>query len=762
MKRLFTSLILVAAGLVACQTAPTPVVEKPEYQLLGKLELAFGETPIGMARAKFTPVGLRGQAVVNESQLIFFANTFSTAVRTADNNRFLNAQFWIGNSTGSTLQNLLLVATHRTGNEGGSALKNMNNFNNVNLANYARAVKPSHPMSGNGTVSVVPDKEHLALFSEYDVDRMTAEAGAALGSNEYLLPYGYLVSKFGATGDPDNYYNIPPNTAAYTGEVTVSMRVDGNNEPPSSNAYRFTFTAMVFQQATLPLDKSPIAESLEEISTSAAGTRAGARNAVGGFNQTYFLHNSSNLTVNNNALLKNNVCQVRTAGTIASPTNLSPTLPNFTVGELNDCFGAGGRLALNYGKGFTNVAKFADGRLALVGMTENINQTPINTWGILKPNGANASKQGFFSFGTTNLRTRAVTVDSQGRMIWAAEDRNTISDNQVYIHRRSASVTTSMNVSGGDSTFGTGGTSVITVGSFGSDAYASAVATQSDDKIIVAGVVAGNRIWIRRLNATDGSSDSTFVFSAGFLPATTNLGVSQILSMAIDSNDKIIVTGNTREAIGDDPDLFVARFNADGSADTTFDSDGYKIQALSTSTDDRGQSVVLDGNKILVAGYVVQLVQSQNRKVLTMVRFNSDGTLDTTFNSTGILTRPEDYTDIEAKKVLLQPNGRIIMVSYPLFALQSSTNNDRTVRVERYSSNGALDTAFNPSGTTPGRNEYDVIGVRETAEGAVITGSNTDAKLIVVGATNENGATFRDFLISINLGDIISTGGSSN
>jgi uncharacterized delta-60 repeat protein len=757
MKRALTSLMLVAAGLVACQTAPTPVIEKPEYQLLGKLEVAFGESPIGAARAKFTPVGLRGQAVVNEAQLTFTASTFSTAVRTADDNRFLNAKYTIRNNTGTTLQNLLLVAAHRSGNHGGSAIKTINNFNNVNLNNYARAIKPSHAMNGNGTVSVVANQEHLALFSEYDVDRMTAEASGALGSGEYLLPYGFLVSKIGASADPVNYYDIPNSASTDTGEVTLAMRVDGTNEPPGANAYRFTFTALVFEQVTLPLDKSPIAESLEEISTSAAATRAGARNTVNGFNQTYFLHNSNNLTVNNNALLKNNVCQVRTAGTVASPSNLNPTLPNFTVGELNECFGAGGKLALNYGRGFTDVAKFADGRLALVGMTEDSMATPINTWGILKPNGANTSKQGFFSFATTNLRTRAVTTDSQGRMIWVAENRNATVTNQIYIHRRAASVTTSMNVSGGDSTFGTGGTRIITVGAASSNSYVNAVATQSDDKIIVAGGTSGfqnRQIWMRRLNATDGSVDSTFVFSAGNLPATTSTGFSQILSIVVDSNDKIIVTGNTREAIADDPDLFVARFNADGSADTSFGTDGYRIEVLDSTAEDLAQTVVLDGNKILVAGNI--------SNALAIVRFTSTGALDTTFNTNGKLIISEPLTVIEARKILVQPNGRIVVVSYPFFQANSNTNNDRTVRVERFSNTGARDTSFNQAGAIPGRNEYDVIGVRETAEGAVITGSNTDAKLIVVGATNENGATFRDFLISINLGDIVSTGGSSN
>jgi uncharacterized delta-60 repeat protein len=764
MKKLFSSAAVIAFALVACQTAPTPVIEKPEYQLLGKLEVAFGESPLGVSRAKFTPARLDSQAVVNESQLTFTADTFTTAVRTADNNRFLNAKFTIRNNTGATLQNLLLVAAHRTGNSGGSAIKNINNFNNVNLNNYARAIKPSHAMSGNGTVSVVANQEHLALLSEYDVDRMTTDAGTALGVGEYLLPYGYLASKIGASTDLDNYYNIPNNASTDTGEVTLAMRVDGTNEPPAANAYRFTFTAMVFGQATLPLDKSPMAESLEELGTGSAQTRASARNAALGtfLNQTYYLHNSSSLS--NSSTLQNNVCQGRTAGTVASPVNLSNVLPNNTVGEFDDCFGAAGKRILN-GTGFTDVAKFSDGRLALVGMTEDNTQTPIHTWAMLKPNGAAANRTALYQAGTTNLRSQGVTVDNLGRMIYVAENRNLGSRNTFWVHRRIASVTTSMNSQLGDSSFGTNGTSVITVGGASNFTYPTAIGVQSDHKIIVAGMTEAGlsrQIFLRRINTTDGSVDSSFNFAGGNLPATANTSWNNLFSMTIDSADKIIVTGGTRESNTDDYDLFVARFNADGSADTTFDTDGYKIEALNASTEDIGQTVVVDGNKILVAGYVEQTVSSQVRKALAIVRFTSTGALDTTFDTDGKLIISEALTDIEAKKILLQPNGRIVVVSYPFFLANSNTNNDRTVRVERFTTAGARDTSFNLAGTIPGRNEYDVSGVRETPESAVIIGSNTNAKLIVVGQTNQNGATFNNFAISINLGDIVSTGGSSN
>ena len=127
-----------------------------------------------------------------------------------------------------------------------------------------------------------------------------------------------------------------------------------------------------------------------------------------------------------------------------------------------------------------------------------------------------------------------------------------------------------------------------------------------------------------------------------------------------------------------------------------------------------------------------------------------------------IVILPEALVDIEAKKVLLQPNGRIVVASYAFFQANANTNNDRTVRVERFTTTGARDTSFNVNGTIPGLNQYDVLGVRETPESAVIIGSNTNAKLIVVGQTNQNGATFNNFVISINLGDIVSTGGSSN
>jgi len=121
-----------------------------------------------------------------------------------------------------------------------------------------------------------------------------------------------------------------------------------------------------------------------------------------------------------------------------------------------------------------------------------------------------------------------------------------------------------------DSSFGSDG-KVITV--FGtSNESANSIAIQSNGKIVVAGSSSNgtnNEFTVARYN-TDGSLDSSF-HSDG--KVTTTIGSNaEAYSVAIQSDGKIVVAGNA--IIGGRDEIAVARYNTDGSLDSSFDSDG--------------------------------------------------------------------------------------------------------------------------------------------------------------------------------------------
>ncbi len=178
-----------------------------------------------------------------------------------------------------------------------------------------------------------------------------------------------------------------------------------------------------------------------------------------------------------------------------------------------------------------------------------------------------------------------------------------------------------LNPGGLDDTFGSGG-KVVTYA--GGNSYASGLVLQADRKIVIVGSFNGTNLALARY-LPDGNLDPTFngdgIVIANFVDnpildksysyqsdiSTRNrkqnpeYGVGTIgNAVVIDPDGKIVVTGML-VPLSDYPEVFVARFNTDGSLDHTFNGTGYVSTRL--GYDSRGQAIALqpDG-KILVAG----------------------------------------------------------------------------------------------------------------------------------------------------------------
>jgi uncharacterized delta-60 repeat protein len=195
-----------------------------------------------------------------------------------------------------------------------------------------------------------------------------------------------------------------------------------------------------------------------------------------------------------------------------------------------------------------------------------------------------------------------------------------------------------------DTTFDTDG-KVLTM--IGNSSRGDDMAVQADGKIVVVGTNLLNTsnydVVLARYN-TDGSLDTSFG-TGGTLQVME--AIHQIAAgVAIRPDGKIIVVGQDGPTATQR--LFIYRFNSDGSLDTTFGTNGKAVSSVNGSA---GLKVVLqpDG-KIVVSGYVMS-------SGFTVFRFNSDGTADTTFNTTGYNIFPSAY---KAWAVALQADGKII------------------------------------------------------------------------------------------------------
>ena len=238
-----------------------------------------------------------------------------------------------------------------------------------------------------------------------------------------------------------------------------------------------------------------------------------------------------------------------------------------------------------------------------------------------------------------------------------------------------------------DEEFGSAGMATTSFGS--AVAICRALAIQSDGKVISAGNYTAALAAITRHNH-DGSPDLAFGGGAGKVATAIIPGGSfQTRDVASLPDGKILLLG---QAVSSGNGSFaISRLNPDGSPDLTFNGGGAVITAFAGYADalPEAMTVQTDG-KILVAGTVS--IGAGNSD-LALVRYWSDGTLDSTFNGTGIITLSlAGYDQVVGRAVRLLENGKIL-VAGTATGLTSSGS-----LLARFHPNGSADTSFQATG----------------------------------------------------------------
>jgi len=137
--------------------------------------------------------------------------------------------------------------------------------------------------------------------------------------------------------------------------------------------------------------------------------------------------------------------------------------------------------------------------------------------------------------------------------------------------------------------------------------------------------------------------------------------VERITSSKIDNNGNIFITGYIDGGSTNHYDLFVAKFKNNGQLDNTFANNGiFTFNNSDFNGDDSGYDLSIDNNgKIVVVG---NTNVAMNNKNILILRLNSDGTLDTSFNNTGILKMDLSDSNYEyAKAVGFDSNNKIVV-----------------------------------------------------------------------------------------------------
>lgn len=195
--------------------------------------------------------------------------------------------------------------------------------------------------------------------------------------------------------------------------------------------------------------------------------------------------------------------------------------------------------------------------------------------------------------------------------------------------------------------------------------------------------------------AQDGKLDKTFN-NDGKVTVSLSDSADHAYSIAIQTNGKILAGGFVKQT---DRDFAVIRFNTDGSLDNTFGNGGKVITSVGSFDDISYAIAIQPDNKIILAGRSFNGTNDD----ISLVRFDSSGTLDQGFGSGGKVITPVGNSNDICRAIALQTNGKIVLAGY------SSNGSDDDFMVLRYNDNGTLDQSFGTGGivTTPIGSAYD-------------------------------------------------------
>lgn len=329
------------------------------------------------------------------------------------------------------------------------------------------------------------------------------------------------------------------------------------------------------------------------------------------------------------------------------------------------------------------------------------------------------------SFSTDGMQTvstsngleacRAIAIQSDGKIVAVGSSNNGTNDDFSIVRYNSDG---SM-----DNTFNGNGIQITDFGS--NDDYAQALAIQSDGKIVVAGATYAD-FALARYN-TDGSLDNTFNGTGMVITDLSNGDYGY--GVTIQSDGKIILVGNATTSTST-VDLTVLRYNVDGSLDSTFNGTGIQTTNFTTYSSDFGNDVEVQADgKIVVAGYT----QNFSDYEYAVVRYNSDGSLDNTFDGDGKQTTAMGLSVDIAFSMAIQTDGKIVIAGRTGNSFSASE-----FGLVRYNTDGSLDLTFSGDGIQTTDFGYHEYGIAITLQ--------SDGKIIVVGSTDYFGSD--DFAIA--------------
>ncbi len=261
----------------------------------------------------------------------------------------------------------------------------------------------------------------------------------------------------------------------------------------------------------------------------------------------------------------------------------------------------------------------------------------------------------------------------------------------------------------------------------GSDDEVRGIALMPDGRVVAAGHTdkwGGTDFAVARYN-TNGSLDATF--DGDGIVITDIRGQSNFgMGVVFQTDNKIVVGGTSGY------DFALARYNVNGSLDASFDGDGIVVTDFGGTDFPYAIAIQPDG-RIIMAGMSDNLGENN----YALVRYNTDGSLDASFDVDGkVIT---DIWDQDCAYALtIQADGKIVAAGY-----STSGGSVMDISLARYNTDGSLDNTFDGDGkvATDIRVESNAAGaVHQQVDGRLVAVGYTDASDFALVRYNTNGS----------------------
>lgn len=246
-----------------------------------------------------------------------------------------------------------------------------------------------------------------------------------------------------------------------------------------------------------------------------------------------------------------------------------------------------------------------------------------------------------------------------------------------------------------DTTFGGGNGFVILPDIAEADAHevVNGMTVDAEGRILLAGSSDADMFVCRLL--TDGTIDAAF--GGGCVHRKGSAGGNQDSANAVttDPQGRVLVTGMGHDA-GGVWDMLLWRFSADGNLDATFDGDGIAVYRGADADHELGYGVAVDASgRVIVGGSASQKAQGDDGDFAAWA-YDDAGALDSAFGTNGVVLLNTGTTFEEVYGMMLDPRGRILLTGCENRV--PGWTPTKAMVIVRFHSDGSVDTSFGAAG----------------------------------------------------------------